>query len=328
MKHTFSTLGKGEVDKDKGIIYAVSLIEMGIAKGHNLIIDMVTLQQVAEKSKVYDNGLKVKLNHGSGVDAICGRIDNIRVLGQKVVGDLHLLRFHPHFGLILEMAETQPDTFGMSVAFQGTPEPTATGLVARVDEIFSCDLVCEPAATEALFEAKELCDDKKRQKEGKAGKDEEYMGKLSAMLDRIEVGLETAFSKNKWTKRGGGFMGLPKNWRKNENRAMRKVLKKQGWSDKKAKEWLKPNSRSNENIQKERHGRAIRRAISDNSTSRTSIGNFDPNAGHSEKHIQNIIKRTWKEKQKKKAGKSGKSGGGDCGTGAGGFQPSNTCASN
>jgi len=151
MKHTFSALGKGEVDKEKGIIYAVSLIEMGVAKGHNLLIDMVTLQQVTEKSKVYNNGLKVKLNHGSGVDAICGRITNIRVLGEKVVGDFHLLKNHPRYDLILEMADTQPDTFGMSVAFQGTPEAIPTGLAARVDEIFSCDLVCEPAATEALF---------------------------------------------------------------------------------------------------------------------------------------------------------------------------------
>jgi hypothetical protein len=151
MKHTFSALGKGEVDKEKGIIYAVSLIEMGVAKGHNLLIDLVTLQQVTEKSKVYENGLKVKLNHGSGVEAICGRITNIRVLGEKVVGDFYLLKSHPRYDLILEMAETQPDTFGMSVAFQGTPEPIPTGLAARVDEIFSCDLVCEPAATEALF---------------------------------------------------------------------------------------------------------------------------------------------------------------------------------
>lgn len=195
MKHTFTALAKGEVNREQGIIFAVSLIEMGVAKGHNLIIDQVTLQQVMDKSKVYDNGLKVKLNHGSGVEAICGRIKNIRVLGDKCVGDFHLLKSHPRYDLILEMAELQPDTFGMSVAFQGNPEPIPTGLAARVDEIFSCDLVCEPAATEALFEEKKMCDTDQREREGKAGDDEAYLGKLGSMLDRIEVGLETAFKK-------------------------------------------------------------------------------------------------------------------------------------
>jgi hypothetical protein len=211
MKHTFSALGKGEVDKQKGIIYAVSLIEMGVAKGHNLLIDMVTLQQVTEKSKVYNNGLKVKLNHGSGVDAICGRITNIRVLGEKVVGDFHLLKNHPRFDLILEMADTQPDTFGMSVAFQGTPEAIPTGLAARVDEIFSCDLVCEPAATEALFESKVDTEKsvmgttnyneskgaestEKPEKDTKVGEESVMMGRIDALEARLKSFEEAVLS--------------------------------------------------------------------------------------------------------------------------------------
>ena len=177
---------------------------MGVAKGHNLIIDQVTLQQVMDKSKVYDNGLKVKLNHGSGVEAICGRIKNIRVLGDKCVGDFHLLKSHPRYDLILEMAELQPDTFGMSVAFQGNPEPVPTGLAARVDEIFSCDLVCEPAATEALFEESRIIVDtemsvmgtniveakgtenaEKPEKDTKVG-EESVMGRMASLEARLK----------------------------------------------------------------------------------------------------------------------------------------------
>jgi len=328
MKHTFTALAKGEVNREQGIIFAVSLIEMGVAKGHNLIIDQVTLQQVSEKSKVYDNGLKVKLNHGSGVEAICGRIKNIRVLGDKCVGDFHLLKSHPRYDLILEMAELQPDTFGMSVAFQGNPEPVPTGLAARVDEIFSCDLVCEPAATEALFEEKKMCDTDQREREGKAGDDEAYLGKLSSMLDRIEVGLETAFKKKGRCWKGYEPVAGKTPYSDGSCKKMerQKETIELNWakivrSEKNARAYDKAKKRKTYEATKDKGIQTRIRRLKDR------IGALKwayPRGGDKEVKAEVArLKKTLKT-YKSKAGGSG----GNCGTGAGGFQPSNNCASN
>jgi len=332
MKHTFTALAKGEVNREQGIIFAVSLIEMGVAKGHNLIIDQVTLQQVMDKSQVYDNGLKVKLNHGSGVEAICGRIKNIRVLGDKCVGDFHLLKSHPRYDLILEMAELQPDTFGMSVAFQGNPEPVPTGLAARVDEIFSCDLVCEPAATEALFEEKKMCDTDQREREGKAGDDEAYLGKLSSMLDRIEVGLETAFKK-----KGRCWKGYePVAGKTPYSDGSCKKMERQKEATTEFKEsWEKRAARSDKRAA--RADKKIKRAIYESTKDKgiqTRIRRLKDRIGAlkeafprgGDKEVKAEVARLKKtlKTYKSKAGGSG----GNCGTGAGGFQPSNNCASN
>ena len=330
MTHTFTALAKGEVNREQGIIFAVSLIEMGVAKGHNLIIDQVTLQQVMDKSKVYDNGLKVKLNHGSGVEAICGRIKNIRVLGDKCVGDFHLLKSHPRYDLILEMAELQPDTFGMSVAFQGNPEPIPTGLAARVDEIFSCDLVCEPAATEALFEEKKMCDTDQREREGKAGDDEAYLGKLSSMLDRIEVGLETAFKKKGRCWKGYEPVAGKTPYSDGSCKKMerQKETIELDWakivrSEKRSRAYDKSKKRK---IYEATKDKGIQTRIRNIRNTLGYLKEVYPRGG--DKEVKAEVARLKKTLKTLKGNVKKSRQGGDCGTGAGGFKPSNTCASN
>ena len=68
-KHLFSyaALLNPVVDPNAGVIKGVSVISVGGAKGHGLMIDQTTLDQVKACSEKYAGGLKVKLNHGSGV---------------------------------------------------------------------------------------------------------------------------------------------------------------------------------------------------------------------------------------------------------------------
>jgi hypothetical protein len=153
----FNTFGEGRIDRDKGLITGVSLITMGNAKGHNLVVDEKTLSQLAESlENTKPPGIKAKLNHRSGVEAVFGFINNIRVEGMKLVGDLNMLQQHKDYNQTMEQLETMPGQIGLSVAFQGDKEKGSDGRVyARCKNIVSVDLVPDPAANpDGLFESK------------------------------------------------------------------------------------------------------------------------------------------------------------------------------
>lgn len=154
---TFSA-SAGAIDAEAGVIRGVSLITKGPALGHGVMIDEVTLAQVKTAAERYEGGLKVKLDHSGGAGDIVGYIDALRIDGEKLLGDLHLLQSSPHRGYILEIAERIPDTFGLSIAFSGPSEKSADGLktLQRCSEIYSVDLVSEPAANPSGFFARKL----------------------------------------------------------------------------------------------------------------------------------------------------------------------------
>ena len=146
----------GVIDAQTGIIRGVSLITKGPALGHGVMIDDKTLQQVKKAAEQYSGGLKVKLDHSGGAGDIVGYIDTLRIEGEKLLGDLHLLESSVHRAYILEIAERIPDTFGLSIAFSGPSEKSADKLTTlqRCSEIYSVDLVSEPAANAGLFARK------------------------------------------------------------------------------------------------------------------------------------------------------------------------------
>jgi len=130
----------------------VSILEVGEAKGHDLFVDRVSLETALKLMKVARNGVKVKMNHGSGLDAVVGFARNPRIEGDKLVADLRLLRNSPHYGLIKEMASEAPDQFGVSLAFLNESETINGKDYIRPQSIASADLVSSPAATNGLFE--------------------------------------------------------------------------------------------------------------------------------------------------------------------------------
>jgi hypothetical protein len=154
---TFSA-STGAIDAEAGVIRGVSLITKGPALGHGVMIDDKTLAQVKTAAEQYAGGLKVKLNHSGGAGDIVGYIDALRISGEKLLGDLHLLQTSPHRAYILEIAERIPDTFGLSIAFSGPSEKSTDKLTTlqRCSEIYSVDLVSEPAANPNGFFARKL----------------------------------------------------------------------------------------------------------------------------------------------------------------------------
>ena len=130
----------------------VSILEEGEAKGHDLFVDKVSLEKALEIMKAAKNGVKVKMNHGSGLHDCVGFARNPRIEGNRLVADLRLLRNSPHYGLIKEMAAEAPDQFGVSLAFVNESETIDGKDYIRPQSIASADLVSSPAATNGLFE--------------------------------------------------------------------------------------------------------------------------------------------------------------------------------
>jgi len=130
----------------------VSILEVGEAKGHDLFVDKTSLETALKLMGNAKNGVKVKMNHGSGLEAVVGFARNPRIEGDKLVADLRLLRNSPHYGLIKEMASEAPDQFGVSLAFVNESETINGKDYIRPQSIASADLVSSPAATNGLFE--------------------------------------------------------------------------------------------------------------------------------------------------------------------------------
>ena len=137
---------------DETEMASVSILEVGEAKGHDLFVDAASLSKALDLMKLAKNGTKVKMNHGSGLEAVVGFARNPRIENNKLVDDLRLLKSSPHYDLIKEMASEAPDQFGVSLAFVNESEEIDGKNYIRPQSIASADLVSSPAATNGLFE--------------------------------------------------------------------------------------------------------------------------------------------------------------------------------
>ena len=156
-----------KIDRALGIIFGVSVITEGVAKGHGLRIDSKTLETVKEVASEFSSGVKVKLRHkqdGEHQDVIletAGTLKHFRIEGDKLRADFHLLKsLNKEISeKIFEMAETMPEHFGLSIAFSGVTEVKGEHKFARCEELQSIDLSDNPAANPGgLFSAScELC---------------------------------------------------------------------------------------------------------------------------------------------------------------------------
>lgn len=148
MKHafasSFSTVGK--IDREAGIIHGVSLATVGPARGWGIFCDQTTLSQLLSVAQTYGSGVKVKMDHSGGPADFVGTLRSLRIDGNQLRGDLHLLQSYERRDYVFEIAEKMPDTFGLSIAFSGPVEKIGEKTFARVTELYSCDIVSEPAA--------------------------------------------------------------------------------------------------------------------------------------------------------------------------------------
>jgi hypothetical protein len=128
------------------VIEGVSIISIGEAKGHGLFVDEQTLIEVKECAENYRGGVKVNLDHGAGIKDIVGFVNNFRIEGEQLLGDLNLLETSPMRDYVLEISNKLPDTFGISISFSGPIEEIDGINFARCTELYSADLVQTPAA--------------------------------------------------------------------------------------------------------------------------------------------------------------------------------------
>jgi len=181
MLSLFAAATDSRVDAENGVLRGVRVISKGEAKGHSylgepIIVDDITLDEVVEASASFPDGVPVKLAHGTDIEELVGAIKGIVRDVDCVRGDLYLLKSHENYATIIEMAQTMPSNFGVSISFMNAPEPikgmdmepdgdeddedgTLAQLVgddivayaARVCELYSADLVQAPACNPSLF---------------------------------------------------------------------------------------------------------------------------------------------------------------------------------
>jgi hypothetical protein len=147
MKAELATTIKSErIDRESGVISGVSVITEGLAKTHDKVVDAKTLRTVKESADSYPGGLKVKMEHGTDAKDIVGVLKSFRIDGSQLRADLHLLKNSQWFSQVIEMAETIPDLFGLSISFSCEIEEVDGLKCARCVEIYSADIVDTPAA--------------------------------------------------------------------------------------------------------------------------------------------------------------------------------------
>lgn len=136
---------RSNVDRN-GLVRGVSVITANVeAKGHGMYTDAKTLSTTLSVASAFKEGVKVKMDHSHGIDRIVGSISNFRIEGQQLRGDLQLLTSHPAYPTIAELIQRQPSTIGLSISFSMTTEEINKKRFIRVDDLFSCDLVENPA---------------------------------------------------------------------------------------------------------------------------------------------------------------------------------------
>ena len=88
----YRTYRDEDLEVDELELGGVSILEVGEAKGHDLFVDKKSLQSALKIMESAKNGVKVKMNHGTGLDAVVGFARNPRIEGEKLAADLRLLR--------------------------------------------------------------------------------------------------------------------------------------------------------------------------------------------------------------------------------------------
>lgn len=153
----FTSIDGSSVDAGAGRVNSVSVITIGEAKGHGILIDATTLEQVKACAETHKDGVRVKADHGTGFGSIVGVLRNFQIVGDKLIADLFLLSNHDLRSRIIEMAETFPGSIGLSISFSGEDETKGEQKFARCQELYSVDFVDRPAANPTgLFNAVDL----------------------------------------------------------------------------------------------------------------------------------------------------------------------------
>ena len=160
------------IDKENAVIKNVLIIQEGEARGHDLFLNQQFLDDVVKLGNQKTNGVKARFGHpnmcSTALGTFIGRYKNFHKIGSLVYADFHLdasAKISPNgnlFDYILQLAETNPDTFGSSIAFKPgktitlsekdpATDETIQKSYATIELLHAVDLVDDPAATNGLF---------------------------------------------------------------------------------------------------------------------------------------------------------------------------------
>ena len=143
---------------------SVSILTVGEAKGHDLLIDQTSLEQALAVAQTMKR-IKVTMGHGAQVDGILGYIDSFVIKGDRLMGDLTLFST-TQAQFVQQLAKELPEGFGLSLTFSGVPAEVGAYRYARVSEIYDISVVSTPAANPAgMFSAFTAVDIKNLQME-------------------------------------------------------------------------------------------------------------------------------------------------------------------
>jgi len=165
-----------KVDRVNGIIHDVIVAKVGTAKGHNYKLDDNFISEVVRLGNEHSPGIKARFGHpnicSTALGTYLGRFKNYRLNSPpsgelEGVADLHLddvAKKSPKGNLheyVLDMAESNPDMFGASIAFKHGKFRTEFKEIegknieqkfATIESLYATDFVDSPAATDGLFE--------------------------------------------------------------------------------------------------------------------------------------------------------------------------------
>lgn len=148
--------GIKRVDRKAGIIYGVAFGTIGEVRGHDEHFDRRTLELYEKLTKEFAGGVRIKVDHGSGVFSTVGAWRTPRIEGNVLRGDLHVLPSCEDRELLFDMADEMPDTFGVSPHILRTLETIDGKKFTRPTEIFHADIVDVPATNPAGLYAARL----------------------------------------------------------------------------------------------------------------------------------------------------------------------------
>lgn len=167
-KQTLSVLrgvSEPRVDRERGIIFGAAIIQKGnLNDSREAYVDGVTLEQTVSLMRRPGKGVKALESHANmsddGFGKYLGRWHNARLSdgGDAVLADLHLSQLarkgeDSRGQYVLDMADQEPDTFGVSLApiwdsaAMNELEPVDGRRPLRFSSLRSADIVGDPAAT-------------------------------------------------------------------------------------------------------------------------------------------------------------------------------------
>jgi len=173
-----------KIDAETRVITDVIMCQAGEAKGHGVWLETSFIEDAAKFAQKHSKGLKSRFGHYAGEGAQLGRFKNIRQEGDKLLGDMHLLKSadsspkNPGMASwLLSLADEDPDFVMCSIVFyidhyyqydrsgkkikvwvydedgSWVSANRKMKIYVAIKSLEACDIVESGAATERLFSA-------------------------------------------------------------------------------------------------------------------------------------------------------------------------------